>query len=262
MDIGSTMKLTKQQITVMLSTIELDLTEFCNYSCHHCSRVCEMAPSNREMTIDQVNDFVKESIELDWKWKRIRLIGGEPTMHSKFLEVLNVINEYKKHNPNCLIDMMTNGGKTYRRIKDKIPNWLHVIDHANFKTCGDDVRHHAFYVAPIDVGQWNENNVCCYSPGHCGMSLGVYGYYPCVLCGAINRTFKLDVPAIQSLKDVTYEKLTENLHDFCKLCGDYLSPRNKRNILEYPKNFISESWQKAFEKYEKINTPSNKVGML
>ena len=41
------------------------------------------------MTLAQIQQFVQESIELNKKWKLINLLGGEPTIHQDFLEIVD-----------------------------------------------------------------------------------------------------------------------------------------------------------------------------
>ena len=86
----------KKDLGQLFRRIELDVTEKCNHSCVACSRACVLIPSKARMTVDQVQAFVDESLELGWKWEMISLLGGEPTMHPDFQEILEVLNEYRK----------------------------------------------------------------------------------------------------------------------------------------------------------------------
>src|SRR5262249_20587376 len=64
--------------------IEIDITYACNLNCYNCNRSCEQAPTGEHMTVEQVERFVAESVAAGKQWKRIRLLGGEPTVHKNF----------------------------------------------------------------------------------------------------------------------------------------------------------------------------------
>lgn len=72
--------------------MNLMLTNFCNLHCAYCFAEDSMVGSEQEMTIENFKyclDFLKqEDIE------QVNLIGGEPTLHSRFVEVLDLIKEY------------------------------------------------------------------------------------------------------------------------------------------------------------------------
>jgi len=67
-----------------LSMIEIDITYACNLRCYNCNRSCTQAPTVERMTVDQIKKFVEESKASNLQWKRIRILGGEPTLHPDF----------------------------------------------------------------------------------------------------------------------------------------------------------------------------------
>jgi len=242
---------TEQEKQAIMSVIELDLTEYCNIDCVSCCRVCGKAPSKRYLPLTKIEEFVFESIGLDWKWRLIKLIGGEPTLHPEFFKVLHRINEYRQFYPLTNIVLMTNGLDSYKKIKDQLPNWLIVQDNSENKSKHNQA-HRACYVAPIDVGEWDENNyIGCDVFRYCGMGLTNEGYFICPLGGTLKRMFPHLPEGLRALKDITLDKLFENQEQFCKLCGWYLVKTDK--IYNYPVDIISPTWKKAIEEYHKRN---------
>jgi MoaA/NifB/PqqE/SkfB family radical SAM enzyme len=72
-----------------LNQIEIDITYECNLKCINCNRSSTQAPIKEGMTLEQIENFVRESVELNKKWKLINLLGGEPSIHKDFLEIVN-----------------------------------------------------------------------------------------------------------------------------------------------------------------------------
>ena len=96
--------------------INIDINSFCNLKCYSCNHFVDSAPSTEMMTLEQVREFVKESIELKWQWKELRITGGEPSLHPKFYEILEEITKLKKtYLPNITLKIISNGkGKKVR----------------------------------------------------------------------------------------------------------------------------------------------------
>lgn len=253
------MKFTPAQQYQAMHRIELDLTEFCDMHCHQCTRAVFEAPSKRMIRPDTVAKFICESVELKYRWQRIHIIGGEPTMHPQFLHICGMLDHYKQLNPECVIELRTNGGPSYQKVKSQVPKSIQISDDRGFKTNGNDPRHHDHHVAPADY-QVDLSDLYCPCVFDCGLGLGPYGYLPCHLCAGLVRVFKID-GAVRSLKDVTPEWWVKSLNKFCDKCG-FILVENKREDLVgcTPWNFspvrgkISPSWERAFRQYDPTMT--------
>ena len=86
----------RRSFVINFSKIELEITTHCSLKCNNCDRSCGQAPSREEMTLEQIRKFIDESIRLDKRWAKIAIQGGEPLMHTRALEVLEVFAEYKR----------------------------------------------------------------------------------------------------------------------------------------------------------------------
>ncbi len=110
--------------------IEIDLTYFCNLKCSNCNRSCSQAPSREYITLNQIQDFIDASMKEGVRWKRIRLLGGEPTLHPHFPEVVKMILGYKEnYSPKTKIEVATNGYGTFvNKMLSSLPEGIEIIN--------------------------------------------------------------------------------------------------------------------------------------
>ena len=240
--------------------IEIDLTYACNLKCTGCNRSCTQAPTSEEMSFDQIQLFVNDSKALNKRWEVISLLGGEPTLHSQFEEiVLYIINHYiKDFSPTTILKIVSNGYslKSRETLKSLTIYPEVYIDWSSIKTSNSIPYFSDFNDAPIDDMCFiNEDfSKGCWVTNYCGISLNSQGYFACSLCGGINRVMKSD-KGIPKLSDVNSELLKKQLDEFCRLCGNFKSyqptkgdimPRSAKAPFQ---NRISESWLKIYNLY-------------
>lgn len=234
-------QLSDEQKDEWLNTIEFDLTTFCNLSCQDCAHGCDKFPSKDYLSTKQVYEFVQESFAQNKKWKKIGLLGGEPTEHPRLVNVLSLLYEYHRFSPQTTIWMMTNGSDpTLCGYIVKAYPWLTVL------TNTDHSYHHAFYVSPADEGLFGSNTRC--EALHCGVGLGPYGFTPCVLGTTIHRIFGYET--IKSLKDLTYTGCMSMFPEYCQHCGWYLVDsdcREEGRIWSYERGYMSKSWNEMYK---------------
>jgi len=199
------------------------------------------------MTVEQVEKFVRDSIDLRWQWESIMLIGGEPTLHPQLPEIIVRIKKYKDYNNLCRVGLMTNGTDAAEKILPSIPPWITIFNNHQSKLQKDQGHDVPFNTAPVDVGEWNERGLTkCNKPVICGMGLTRDGYFACQNAGSIHRVFNLG-GGIQNLKDVTFQTLDRLIPVSCKYCGFYLMAKGCHK--KYDIHVMTESWKKAFKKY-------------
>ncbi len=229
-----------------LKLIEIDITHDCNLKCLNCCRSCKQAPTNEEMTVDQIKKFVKESIDKKANWEMIRVMGGEPTLHQNLIEILNILAEYKKnHSPETKIELVTNGfGNTLNKISSKIPK--EIIIHNTAKKLA--IQHfYKFNLAPKDSKKYKYADFSNGCPAICNVGIGLnrYGYYACANCGAIDRVMGLNIgrKKLPSSDDL----MRDQLDACCRYCGIF----GYGSTIRSKKEVMSPSWKKAYEKYKK-----------
>ncbi|WP_051267617.1 radical SAM protein, partial [Treponema pedis] len=206
--------------------IEIDITFKCNLKCNGCNRSCGLAPSDEEMSIDDINNFIADSIHNNKKWKMINILGGEPTLHSNFLQIITILQ--KKYadifNKNVTIQIVSNGltEKTKELCKqaEKLKNVI--IDYESFKTKNTIDYFTPFSDAPCDDNKFNEVDYskACWVTAYCGIGLNKNGYYACSVCGGIDRVLKTS-NGVKSFTELTEDKQKEHFEKFCRLCGNF-----------------------------------------
>lgn len=243
-----------------LRKIEIDITYECNLKCVNCNRSSTQAPIKEGMTLDQINEFVRDSISLCKKWELINILGGEPTIHKDFNEIVNLIlnNYIVPYSPNTILQITSNGyGDTVKEQLAKLPNHKNVIiDYASFKDNKIIPYFSPFNNAPIDNKDIDkaEYEKGCWVTSYCGIGLNQLGYYPCGVAGGIDRVFEMNL-GVKKLKDVD-ESISKLLSEFCQFCGNFTDyevnqgnfiPRHEKANIIKPK--ISAAWKKQYRKY-------------
>lgn len=227
--------------------IMLNITLRCNLSCYNCNRSAIQAPSNEDLSPEQVKRFIKESTMLNWKWKRIALIGGEPTLHPKLFEIIDIISKYKEINPSCNFRIVTNGcGREVREVLSDLPEWIEIIN-SNKESIVQ--KFSSFNIAPIDLKKYTGIDFSrgCPITENCGVGFSRHGYYPCGVGTSVDRVIGFDI-GIKKLSHVSDSKLKNQLALLCRYCGHFKDNYGEKKITE---QMISPSWQKAYEKYKK-----------
>ena len=200
--------------------VEIDITYRCNLKCFNCNRSCTQAPSREELPVAAVAGFIEESLDQGVQWKRIRLLGGEPTLHSRIFEIVDLLSDYQaNHNPNVRLVLGTNfHGRHVRRVLARLPE--NVVLKSTLKTS----RKHLFRpfnMAPCDsvYYRWADFSCGCRIIAECGLGLTPSGYYMCAIAGGINRIFdhnlgRRRLPAAD-------DSLNDQMAAYCRLCGHF-----------------------------------------
>jgi len=222
--------------------VTIDITYSCNLRCYNCNRSCEQDPSNDRMSLEQVRHFLEESRAGRVQWKRISVAGGEPTNHTQVLEIMSLVLAYRsRYFPKARVLLKTNGyGERVNKVLSLLPPGVQVMNTA--KNAKVQARFQTFNVAPIDVEGYEgaDFSNACYVTWSCGLGVTPYGYYPCAVAGAIDRTFGLDLGR-KTLPEPDDPMITE-LRTFCRLCGHFKPPPGER--LSGP--VMSSTWVKAY----------------
>ncbi|MBN1687739.1 MAG: radical SAM protein [Candidatus Omnitrophica bacterium] len=175
-------------------SIEIDITYDCNLYCVNCNRSCRQAPDATHMTVSQIEKFIQESIQNEILWKKIRLTGGEPTLHPNLLEIIDRLTEYKrKHSRELKIQIITNNwGQKIKAVLQALPQEIEIPNRSK----DSPLPHfYDFNMAPRDSFLFSFSDYMngCQNIEICGMGLTPYGYYPCAISGAIDRVLGLDL---------------------------------------------------------------------
>jgi hypothetical protein len=225
--------------------IEIDITYDCNLKCFNCNRSCRQAPSKGQVSLAQIDKFISESIKQSRRWKRIRILGGEPTLHPDFIEIISRLLSYKREfSPDTVIQVATNGfGVSVNEVLGRLNK--EVLIENTFKSSIVN-QFSSFNAAPRDsfMYKFADYSNGCYVINGCGMGLTPFGYYPCAVSGGIDRVLGFDLGRT-SLPEVK-DHMLDLLERFCQYCGNF-KIYVLRDMAKDEK--MSISWIKAYKDY-------------
>jgi hypothetical protein len=194
------------------------------------------------MSLGQVRQFLEESRANRIQWRHIDLLGGEPTNHPDFMEIVNLVLEFRdRYSPKTRVVLWTNGyGERVNRILSLLPPGIEVENTA--KTTKVQTGFYTFNVAPVDVPGYAgaDYSNACSAVTLCGLGVTPYGYYPCAIAGAIDRTFGLNLARAEMPKPD--DPMKDELRTFCALCGMFKPPTGEP--LKGP--VMSPTWVQAY----------------
>jgi len=218
---------------------EIDITYKCNLKCINCNRSCTQAPGDTEMPVSMIEAFLRESVEKKAQWKRIRILGGEPTLHSHIFDIIELLEDYRSvHNPGVRLVLCTNYfGRKVHEVLDNLPGGI--IIKSTLKTSRVNLFK-PFNMAPVDtrLNRFSDYSGGCRIIEECGLGLTPSGYYMCAIAGGIDRIFQYHLGR-ESLPDQS-DIMVDQMSAFCRLCGHF--------GFQWPvrKEKMSPSWQKAY----------------
>lgn len=240
--------------------IIIDISTDCNLGCVDCNRSCapEQAPSREQMSLEQIERFVAESVAAERRWEAILIEGGEPALHPQFQEVVKILEDYRRtYSPGTWIQVNTNGYSDYSlRVLSQLPKSWEV--YSSEKRGRVQPGHLAFNVAPVDLPEFEGADFSggCMQPAYFGLGLTRYGYYPHPACGGIDRVFGFDIgrKSLPSMED----DLRDQCSRLCRYCGCFrlfnrswhpkfgLPPPPEEQAL---RGQMTASWREAYRRY-------------
>jgi hypothetical protein len=220
-----------------LQNLEIEITTKCNLKCVSCDRRCGQAPSDEEMTINQIKYFVKETKYLNYSWRQINILGGEPSLHANLAEILEILRS-----TGAKLTVVSNGYKMPKAIEEKIPSWCSLRN-----TKKNSKKQESF--VPVDITMVEKPGVeeimSCDHVDRCGLGLTRYGFYACGPGASISRVLGIDI-GIKSLSEVSLSRINTQQKILCQYCG--WSETRKRHPDISPEE-VSPFWEKAYTAY-------------
>ncbi|MCY3414706.1 MAG: radical SAM protein [Candidatus Heimdallarchaeota archaeon] len=244
-------KILGKQFESSLNMLEIDITYQCNLKCYNCDRSCRQAPTTEHVSVGQIIDLLDETKSINKKWKRIRILGGEPTLHPDFEKIIEILIDYKiKYDSEVELELVSNGYGDY--VKRKLNSVPEVIKINNTNKTGlFQQKFEPFNLAPVDERKYILTDFTngCWITAYCGIGFGKNGFYPCGVGASIDRILGKNL-GFQSIPQDRKE-LQSQMKELCKLCGHFTF-RNFRPInTRIPVNgeLKSRTWVQLYSEY-------------
>jgi hypothetical protein len=227
--------------------IEIDITYLCNLHCLNCNRSVHQAREASHMPLEMVSRFVDESVARGKVWRRIRVLGGEPTLHPQFPQIIETLTTYSRRHPDCIVEVVTNGhGPRVAEALASLPEDVWVDNSA--KTGRVQPTFGPFNLAPRDDPKYRGadfSNACAVARD-CGVGLTPMGYYPCAVAGGIDRILRANLGVPDLPQDA--DDMLAAAERLCSYCGRFRDghfvPRPLRP--ELTTEAISPSWEQLY----------------
>ena len=194
------------------------------------------------MPVTDIEAFIRQSIQKNIVWKRIRILGGEPTLHSHIFDIIDLLIDYQKtYNPSLRLVLGTNFyGNQVHRVLEKLPD--SIIVKSTLKSSRVNLFR-PFNVAPVDrlINRFSEYTCGCRIIDECGLGVTPSGFYMCAVAGGIDRIFRYHLGR-EKIPDES-DALVDQMAAFCRLCGHF--------GFQWPtrKSKISKTWRSAYQRF-------------
>ena len=230
--------------------LEIDITYACNLHCLNCNRSVRQAPETLHLGLERVRELVDTCIARGKRWRRIRILGGEPTLHPQFMEIIRELLRYRLWWPETVIEVVTNGhGTEVANQLQRLPAEVHVENSS--KQGAVQPAFAPFNLAPVDdpaYARADFSNGCAIMQD-CGMGLTPLGFYPCAVAGGIDR-ISGDQLGRNAMPDDS-DDMGATLARLCRLCGRFHDghyiPKNMRPPLLEEK--MTSTWRELYDRW-------------
>lgn len=162
----------------------------CNLRCDMCNRRIDKFPwQESDLAVEDVQEAGKLLKEAGLKINKVRVTGGEPTLHPQLREIVDVIAT--EWGVVRWTHVLTNGTTVKTRpsdIKAKYSGGPKIS--TDFKLS----RHHPFSISPADLGLQGDygTKYPCEQQSGCGRLFDAFGFSFCVLAGSLGRLLRID----------------------------------------------------------------------
>jgi hypothetical protein len=212
-------------------SLEIQTNLACNWSCVSCDQGSQFSSiqwvKKGTLSLDQIAHFCGEMRQHNAYFGRLRLVGGEPTIHKHFADLVEMLYaELVLTGHSAGIEVVTNGTHPERIAPVK-----EFIQRVRVSGDGDKQKHHVANLihSPASLGYEGKP---CSSPWHCGISLNYYGYFPCSAGAGIARFEdwmkwqRLTLPLCVKPCNAVWENWPD-LKDLCGHCYHGLKSEHK-----------------------------------
>ena len=232
---------------------EVHLTYACDLLCVGCNRACFVKPPHTPpMTLDRYGEFLDELRTGDIHVRKIRLLGGEPTLHPQFLKFVDMTVEYARSIARaCSIRVVSNQFSQHSRELFLEARAIHgnlVRRSANIKPLGrvDFGEKKFMFISPEDAGvkrmggcDWESSRTTC------GFGVDQLGNTLCPMGGTVDSLLRLNARAtsVKQLLDTEFHRWQSSV--LCKHCGGCMEFSPLPRTWKHNGTPVSKTWHEA-----------------
>lgn len=256
---GATIPSGRKEFRTSLDRIEIDITYACNLKCRSCNRSCSQAPTSEMMSIEDVRRFLEQARETHRHFTLVNILGGEPTLHPQFAEILDEISRAFPPDSKTVIQVTSNGSPAALAVLEQVklpPNAF--VDKESYKSGSIIDYFTPFNDAPIDDPNFKDADfaVGCWVASYCGIGLNSRGYYACSVAGGIDRVLELDLaqPDLGTFDEEAARFQKQRLCGYCgnfkhyaEALGDFI-PRSEK--APHGDGVCTPSWQRVYSAFQ------------
>lgn|GEM_PF-1678578 len=230
--------------------VALNVTFRCDLACIGCNRACFLKPPIiPDMLVEDVQRVLEEIDAAGVRLRRVRIIGGEQTLHPDYQEIVRIVHDYA-HPRRVRIRMFSNMHS--RRARDMI-HWtrktypdINVIAAKKQQSMTFAPLTRYGYLDPKDSG------IDCPWPcpimggrGQCGYGVDKFGYYLCPMAGAVDTLLGLNARATTIKQMLDPDFLRQQAETICAHCGNFIIPDPLPPTWDHNGTPMSKSYHEA-----------------
>jgi hypothetical protein len=223
--------------------LELNITYRCNLHCKGCNRLCDRTVLDEDISEGDIDLLVTRLKNEKRRLRRIKIVGGEPTLHPDFVDICLVLSLAVKQG---LIDkvVVNTNGTTLDKWKGFNPQGIiWKVSRPSRKT------HRPFLWSPKDLGLVSRGP--CKMVSVCGYSLDARGWLPCSAAPAIAYLFDM----LDLYRPLEGPLPTEpwGMDRLCEHCIFGIEDTKMgKNLRDFPRDWEepTPSWASALKRYE------------
>ena len=219
----------------------LSITNRCNLSCGNCAQLCGHFPAEKiwELSLSQIDQAIRSVKPYASPQNRVTIFGGEPTIHSQWEEVLQLVHS---HAPFHFI-VNTNGRLGHRPFQREKNVTYHVDTHPSdqqFLTTMVAAKDCIPEQAESPAYFWELAKKDCPIWETCGSALYNGKAYFCEHAAAMDHLFYEGNSgwAVEEGKnpfDRTEAEIEDQAHKFCQHCGWCIKGMGRQRVAEKTK---------------------------
>lgn len=214
----------------------------CNLHCAMCNRWLDKFNwPDSDLTAGDVKEAGEMVIAAGLKVNKVRITGGEPTLHPQLVEICDITRDVWKVE-RCTT-VLTNATTKATRPKQI---W------ARYKSTDEKSEkiHYPMSISPADLGLQGDygTKFPCEQQRGCGRLFDAHGFSFCVLAGSLGRLLRID--------PYSRTPVLEGDPEICKHCLFSLGRKQRWRIwgrwMEGQQEAVTETYRRAEERFRQL----------